>query len=335
MVFYFDPNPLALNFLFKYIDIMIKVFKIIAWILGILLTLFIVFILIVGEADLTLEELKPKYVNAESEFVPLMGMNVHFRDEGNPNDSLPVLLIHGMSSSLHTFDSVTVDLKKNHRIISLDLPAFGLTGPNPENIYTLDYYAQFLEAFRNKLKVQKWSLAGNSLGGAIAWNYAVNFPNRVHRLILIDAAGYPKLNEKGSLGFKIASTPIINNLMLYVTPKSLVRQSLLSIYYNPKMVTDAQVERFHDVAIREGNRAAMLSIFKSGFKADYHKIKQVTAPTLILWGDKDKLIDVENVDSFKKDIKNSKAVIFTKVGHVPMEEVPHQVSKEIDHFLTN
>ncbi|MHA8065853.1 alpha/beta fold hydrolase [Aquirufa sp. ROCK2-A2] len=314
---------------------MIKFLKIIAWILGVLLSLILVFLFIAGERDLSLEELKPKYVNAESEFMPIMGMNVHYRDEGNPTDSIPVLLIHGMSSSLHTFDSVALDLKKTHRVISLDLPAFGLTGPNPDNTYSLDYYAQFLEEFRKKLKINQWSLAGNSLGGAISWNYAINFPKNVHRLILIDAAGYPKLNEKGSLGFKIASTPIINNLMLYVTPKSLVRASLMSVYFDPKVVTDAQVERFHDVAIREGNRAAALSIFKSGFKADYKKIKSVTAPTLILWGDKDNLIDVANVQSFQKDIKNSKAVIFPNVGHVPMEEIPHQVSKEINQFLLN
>jgi pimeloyl-ACP methyl ester carboxylesterase len=312
---------------------MVKIFKILGWVLGIIFSILLVFVGIVGESDLSLEEMKPKYANQESEFMPLMGMDVHFRDEGNPNDSIPVLLIHGMSSSLHTFDSVTVDLKKNHRVISVDMPAFGLTGPNPENTYSLDYYAQFLEEFRKKLNIEKWSLAGNSLGGAIAWNYAVDFPNRVHRLVLIDAAGYPKLNEKGSLGFKIASTPIINNLMLYVTPKSLVRESLMSIYHDPKIVTDAQVERFHDVAIRAGNRAAVLSIFKSGFKADYLKIKRVTAPTLILWGDKDKLIDVENVQSFKKDIKNSQSVIFPNVGHVPMEEVPHLVSREMLEFL--
>ena len=312
---------------------MVKIFKILGWVLGIIFSILLVFVGIVGESDLSLEEMKPKYANQESEFMPLMGMDVHFRDEGNPNDSIPVLLIHGMSSSLHTFDSVTVDLKKNHRVISLDMPAFGLTGPNPENTYSLDYYAQFLEEFRKKLNIEKWSLAGNSLGGAIAWNYAVDFPNRVHRLVLIDAAGYPKLNEKGSLGFKIASTPIINNLMLYVTPKSLVRESLMSIYHDPKIVTDEQVERFHDVAIRAGNRAAVLSIFKSGFKADYLKIKRVAAPTLILWGDKDKLIDVENVQSFKKDIKNSQSVIFPNVGHVPMEEVPHLVSREMLEFL--
>ena len=310
-----------------------KIFKIAAWSFIGLISLILLLILIVGESDLTLEEMKPKYMNEESEFMPLMGMNVHYRDEGNINDSIPILLIHGMSSSLHTFDSVAIDLKKNHRVISLDLPAFGLTGPNPENTYSLDYYADFLDQFRKNLKIKQWTLAGNSLGGAIAWNYAVRFPNQINQLILIDAAGYPKLNEKGSLGFKIASTPIVNKLMLFVTPKSLVRQSLLSIYYDPKLVTDAQVDRFHDVAIREGNRAAALSIFNGGFKANYEKIRLIKVPTLILWGDKDNLIDVANADLFKKDIPNSKVVIFQNVGHVPMEEVPHQVSKEITSFL--
>ncbi|MHA8051142.1 alpha/beta fold hydrolase [Aquirufa sp. ROCK-SH2] len=310
-----------------------KFFKILAWfLLGIVSLIFILF-LFIGESDLSLEEMKAKYVNAESEFVPIMGMNVHFRDEGNPNDSIPILLIHGMSSSLHTFDSVAIDLKKNHRVISLDLPAFGLTGPNPENKYSLDYYAEFLDQFRQRLKIQKWSIAGNSLGGAIAWNYAVHFPNQIHRLILIDAAGYPKLNEKGSLGFLLASTPVLNKIMLFVTPKSLVRESLKSIYFDQTKVTDAQVERFHDVAIREGNRAAMLSIFDGGLKADYENIRKVKVPTLILWGDKDHLIDVGNATLFKKDIPNAKIVIFHNVGHVPMEEVPHQVSLEISRFL--
>jgi pimeloyl-ACP methyl ester carboxylesterase len=93
------------------------------------------------------------------------------------------------------------------------------------------------------------------------------------------------------------------------------------------------VDRFHDVAIREGNRAAALSIFNGGFKANYEKIRLIKVPTLILWGDKDNLIDVANADLFKKDIPNSKVVIFQNVGHVPMEEVPHQVSKEITSFL--
>jgi pimeloyl-ACP methyl ester carboxylesterase len=173
------------------------------------------------------------------------------------------------------------------------------------------------------------------MGGAISWNYALHKPDAVAKLILIDAAGYPKKNESGSLGFKIASTPVINNLLLYATPKMLVRKSLETIYFDQSRVTDAQVERFHDVAIREGNRAAALQIFKGSFGTTKKKgqVSQVTTPTLILWGEKDNVISVENVKRFQQDIKGSRAEIYPNVGHVPMEEIPEKVAQSILSFV--
>jgi pimeloyl-ACP methyl ester carboxylesterase len=171
------------------------------------------------------------------------------------------------------------------------------------------------------------------MGGAISWNYALHNPSRLAKMILIDAAGYPKKGESGSLGFKLASTPVINNLLLYVTPKALVRKSLETVYYDQSRVTDEQVERFHDVAIREGNREAALQIFKGSFKGDPTQIKSIKTPTLILWGDKDNLIGVNNVENFLKDIKGSKAEIYKNIGHVPMEEVPAKVASSILAFV--
>jgi pimeloyl-ACP methyl ester carboxylesterase len=121
--------------------------------------------------------------------------------------------------------------------------------------------------------------------------------------------------------------------MLYVTPKSLVRKSLETVYYDQSRVTDAQVERFHDVAIREGNREAALQIFKGSFKGDPKQIKSIKTPTLILWGDKDNLIGVNNVDNFLRDIQGSKADIYKNIGHVPMEEVPGKVAASILGFV--
>ncbi|MFM7839220.1 MAG: alpha/beta fold hydrolase, partial [Chitinophagaceae bacterium] len=137
------------------------------------------------------------------------------------------------------------------------------------------------------------------------------------------------------LDFIIASTPSINNLLLYVTPKSLVRKSLETIYFDQSRVTEAQVERFHDVAIREGNRAVALQIFKGSFGTTKVKgqIDQVKTPTLILWGEKDNLISVEKVSQFKQDIKGSQAEIYPNVGHVPMEEVPGKVAQSILNFV--
>jgi pimeloyl-ACP methyl ester carboxylesterase len=179
------------------------------------------------------------------------------------------------------------------------------------------------------------------MGGAISWNYALHNPTGLAKMVLIDAAGYPKKGESGSLGFKIASTPVINNLLLYATPKFLVRKSLETVYYDPARVTDAQVERFHDVAIREGNRAAALQIFKGSFTGSSKrfldspvpKIKDIKTPTLILWGDKDNLIGVNNVANFLQDIQGSRAEIYKNVGHVPMEEVPGKVVESIQKFV--
>ncbi|USQ03114.1 alpha/beta fold hydrolase [Aquirufa antheringensis] len=307
--------------------------KTIAKILGGFIALIVILLLIICERDRPVEELIPLYANKDSKFMPIMGMKVHYRDEGVATDTLPLILLHGMSSSLNTWDSVVISLKAHKRVISLDLPGFALTGPSPEMAYNFPYYSKFIDSFATRLKIKRFILAGNSLGGAISWNYALHNSSRLAKMILIDAAGYPKKGESGSLGFKLASTPVINNLLLYATPKALVRKSLETVYYDPASVTDEQVERFHDVAIREGNREAALMIFKGSFKGNPESIKEVKTPTLILWGDKDNLIGVNNVDNFLKDIKGSKAEIYKNVGHVPMEEVPGKVAASILKFV--
>lgn len=297
----------------------------------------IILLLLVCERDRPLQELIPLYASPTSQFMSLLGMEVHYRDEGLKSDSVPLLLLHGMSSSLHTWDSVVLQLATQKRVISLDLPGFGLTGPSPENTYNFDYYNKFIDSFSRRLQIKRFTLVGNSMGGAIAWHYSLHNPAAISSLILIDAAGYPSKGESGSLGFKIASTPVINNLLLYATPKALVRKSLEAVYFNQDRVTDAQVERFHDMAIREGNRAVALQIFKGSFKTSKSKgqIDQIKTPTLILWGEKDNLISVDNARQFNQDIRGSLLEIYPNVGHVPMEEVPGSVSRSILRFVLN
>ena len=315
--------------------------KLLAKVIGGIVAFIFILLFIVCESDRPVEELIPLYANQDSKFMPILGMKVHYRDEGVQTDSVPLILLHGMSSSLNTWDSVVIGLKGQKRVISLDLPGFGLTGPSPENAYNFPYYSKFIDSFTTRLKIKRFILVGNSMGGAISWNYALHNPKGLAKMVLIDAAGYPKKGESGSLGFTIASTPVINNLLLYATPKFLVRKSLETVYFDQSRVTDAQVERFHDVAIREGNREAALQIFKGSFtgsskrflNSNVPKIKDIKTPTLILWGDKDNLIGVNNVENFLNDIKGSKAEIYKNVGHVPMEEVPGKVAQSIKTFL--
>ena len=304
-------------------------------VLGLFFGLLLLVLFIVCERDRPVKELIPIYANSSSQFMSILGMQVHYRDQGVQSDSVPLILLHGMSSSLNTWDSVVFYLANHRRVINLDLPGFGLTGPSPENMYNFDYYNKFIDSFTRRLQLTKFTLVGNSMGGSIAWNYALFNPAVVDKLVLIDAVGYPKRGESGSLGFKIASTPVINNILLFATPKALVRKSLETIYFDQSRVTDAQVERFHDMAIREGNRAAALLIFKGSFGTSQFKgkIKEIKTPTLVLWGEKDNLISVENAYQFNQDIKGSKLEVYPNVGHVPMEEVPERVAKSILDFI--
>ncbi|MEY4278558.1 MAG: hypothetical protein RL377_562 [Bacteroidota bacterium] len=290
-----------------------------------------------AQRDIPKNILLKKYATAESKFIPIMGMRVHYRDQGNVNDSTPLLLIHGTSSSLHTWNEVDALIlqktKGNKRVITVDMPAFGLTGPNPENKYSYENYNQFIDSLLIKLGISKCIIGGNSLGGGIAWHYTVAFPNKVSSLILIDASGYPKKNEKGSLGFKIAQMPVINNLLLYITPKSLVRKSIEGVYFNHQLIEAETVTRYHELLLCEGNRKAALSLFKNKIEQHPELIKSIQVPTLIIWGKEDALIDYKNAYLFNQEIKNSNVVMLEKVGHVPNEEAPEKVANAIIAFL--
>jgi pimeloyl-ACP methyl ester carboxylesterase len=311
--------------------------KIVKYSLYTIIFLIIIIVSVFAHRDIPKSILVLKYSNSHSKFMPIMGMNVHYRDEGNALDTNPLVLIHGTSSSLHTWEKVTAILNTtsydNKRVISLDMPAFGLTGPNPENKYSYENFTQVIDSLLIKLKVNSCIIGGNSLGGGIAWHYAVAYPNKVTKLILIDASGYPKKAEKGSLGFKIAQMPVINNLLLYITPKSLVKKSIEDVYYNKSLIEESTITRYHELLLCEGNRRAALSLFKNKIVQNSELIKTIQTPTLILWGRADGLISVENANLFNRDIKNSKVIILDKVGHVPNEEAPEKTANAIHDFI--
>jgi pimeloyl-ACP methyl ester carboxylesterase len=313
-----------------------KFFKFIGYTLLALLSVVLVYCVLNYHADIPLAELQPKYTNAESEFMDLDDMKIHYRDEGSAQDSIPVVLIHGTSSFLQTWDAWTQTLSPTHRVIRLDLPGFALTGPTKSNDYSMPFYTKTLHNFLQKLKVNQCYLAGNSLGGAIAWEYVLAYPNEVKKLILIDAGGYPmkKIGE-GNIGFKIAQIPVLRNIMSVVTPRSLVEKSLKGTYGDASKVTDELIQKYYDMVLREGNRDALVARFSTKkFKnEDYLKIKTITVPTLLIWGELDRLIPTENAQKFHEDLPNDTLIIYKGVGHVPMEEEPHKTGQDVMSFL--
>jgi pimeloyl-ACP methyl ester carboxylesterase len=233
---------------------------------------------------------------------------------------------------LLTWNGWTSALKAEHRVIRLDLPGYGLTGPNPDQDYSMNFYVRFLHDFLEKLDVNRFYLAGNSLGGKIAWEYALAYPGNVKKLILIDAAGY-LLAQGKPLAIRLASTPVLKNILLYITPKFLVEKSLKEVYADDRKVTEQLVEQYYDMACRAGNRAAFVARAGIVDDDDYLKIKQIQTSTLILWGEADAWIPVKNAYRFGKDLPNNKVVIFKNLGHIPQEENPSESVKEVLTFL--
>lgn len=299
--------------------------------LGLLIFLVIV---LFGYSDIPIEKLKAKYALASSQFLPINGMNVHYADEGIQSDSFPVVLIHGTGSSLHTFGGWADRLKEEHRVIRMDLPGYGLTGPFPNGDYSKEHYVDFLKSFLDELDIDQCALAGNSLGGGIAWLFAEHHPEMVDKLILIDASGYPNQARSEPLAFRIAKVPLLKNIFKFITPRFVAKSSLENVYADKDLVTDQLVDRYFELTLREGNRQAFLDRFEAkNDTAAYLRIPSIETPTLILWGEKDQLIPIESAHRFHDDLPNGTLVILPNLGHVPMEENPEASLKPVLSFL--
>ena len=284
--------------------------------------------------DKPVSELTTQWAPAPSQFIDVKGLSVHLRDEGLRNDPVPIMLIHGTSSSLHTWEPWVAALKEQHRVITMDIPGFGLTGPNTQNDYSNAAYTQFILDLMDKLQLSRVVLGGNSLGGEIAWQVAAAAPARIDKLILVDAAGYPFTPAAIPVGFKIARMPEMAWVMQHTLPRNLMESSVKNVYGNPDKVTPALVDRYEAMTLRAGNRHALglrFTQLDAGRTAD--KIKTIKLPTLILWGGKDKLIPPDNAERFHQDIAASKLVLFDQLGHVPQEEDPVTTIAAVKDFL--
>lgn len=279
--------------------------------------------------DISVEVLKSAYAYSDSQFMKVEGIPVHYRIRGEGPD---LVLLHGTAASLHTWEEWTTLLEQDFRIISMDLPAFGLTGPFTGNDYSVESYLRFLQQFTNQLQLDSFSLAGNSLGGLIAWNYAAQYPQQVERLILLDPSGIPT-NKPAPLAMRLARNSWTSPLLLFFTPKSLFEKSLKEVYYDSSKIKQKVLDRYYQLGLREGNRQAFVDRQRSLSKADTSLLRNIQAPTLIQWGKHDQWIPVEHAAHFAKAIPNAKAIIYENAGHIPMEEIPLATARDAKAFL--
>jgi pimeloyl-ACP methyl ester carboxylesterase len=284
--------------------------------------------------DMPVSALQAKWAAPPSQFIAVRGMQVHLRDEGPRDDPSPIVLLHGTGASLHTWDAWSRELARERRVIRFDMPGFGLTGPSPDAVYSIERYVETVIAVADALAVPRFVIGGNSLGGYVAWTTTVLHPQRIDRLILVDAGGYPYQSQSVPLAFQIARTPILNQLMRDVLPRGLVERSLENVYGDPARVTPELVDRYFDLATRAGNRAALVARFEQTQPgALSERVREIKVPTLILWGGRDRLIPPELASRFEKDIAGSQLVMFPALGHVPHEEDPAPTVAAVLPFL--
>lgn len=306
-------------------------------ILGVLLLASFVFIaagfFATWAPDRSVQELSVRWAKSPSQFLAINGMQVHLRDEGPREDPLPIVLLHGTSASLHTWDGWVSSLAGQRRVIRFDLPAFGLTGPDSNNDYSIDAYVRLVGAVVDQLGVKSFILAGNSLGGQVAWNTALVMPQRVKKLVLIDSAGYAFQPASVPIGFTVARIPGLRVLMEYFLPRGVVASSVRNVYGDPRRATSELIDRYYELTLRAGNRKALAIRMDQRLSGDESTIKNLKLPTLLLWGAKDRLIPLENAKRFESDIVGSQLVVFEDLGHVPQEENAQRTVEAFMEFL--
>jgi pimeloyl-ACP methyl ester carboxylesterase len=282
--------------------------------------------------------MKAKYGGGASHFVDLgNGITAHVRDQGK-RDGRALVLIHGSNASLHTWEPWIKHLGSAYRIITLDLPGHGLTGANPTGDYDYPAFVDVVDRVMAKLGVAHAVIGGNSMGGGVTWMYALAHPEKVDGLILVDAAGAPEWQAKKiPIGFRLARMPVINNLLLYITPRSVFESSLHGSVSVQSIVTPEAIDRYWELNRYPGNRAGTLARFAlvhNNHPATKAQLATIKAPTLILWGEEDSLIPVRSAKWFADSIPGATAILYPRVGHLPMEETPERSAADVLAWLS-
>lgn len=296
------------------------------------------------EADRPAAEIDARYSSAASQWLPLPdGGRLHYRDEGDP-DGLPLVLVHGSSASLHTFEPWVARLGERYRLITLDLPGHGLTGAVPGEDYSSAAYVGAVRHLAEHLGINRFVLGGNSMGGGVSWRYALAHPQQVLALVLIDASppgGWRREFEaarsgaqaSGPRAFSLLRQPWFRVIARYLDPYYLIRQGLQSSYGDPGQVTEALVQRYYELALREGTRAATLQRFGIGGPDRSESLAGLTMPALVLWGARDAVIPLVMGERLVRELPSATLQVYDDLGHLPMEEAPERTAADVAAFL--
>ena len=309
--------------------------KWIARIFGIVLVLLLAGFVLLRVPDTDARAMWAQYGAPPSQKLEIAGgRTIHLRDEG-PRDAPVIVLLHGSNADLHTWQEWSDALKTDYRVIRYDQRGHGLTGPAPGGDYALEDFVGDLDAVADALDLERFTLAGNSMGGGIAMGYAMAHPDRLDGLVLVDASGAPVAREgDGNLAFKLAAMPGVGSLLSQFLPRSLVERSLSQSVSNQAVVTPEAVDRYWQLARYPGNREATRERFSTPRRSFSGKeVAQVAVPTLVMWGEEDALVPFAAAGWYMDHLPRATLVAYPGVGHLPMEEAPRRSVADLRAWL--
>ena len=275
-------------------------------------------------------DLERVYLAAPGDLVSVAGTQLHVRDTG-PRGAPAVLMLHGFGASLHTWEPWASALSADHRVIRFDLPGSGLSAPDPGGDYTDARALALIAALLDQLGVARASLVGNSIGGRLAWKFAAAQPQRVDKLVLVSPDGFASPGFAYGVAPKV---PAVITLMRHALPKPLLRMNLAPAYAQPERLTDAAVTRYHDLMLAPGARDALIARMAQTVLEDpLPSLRRIRAPTLLLWGESDRLIPPANAADYLGALPNARLVALPGAGHVPQEEAPEASLVPVRAFL--
>lgn len=290
--------------------------------------------------DIPYETLKAKYANPTSKFVTLEnGVNVHYRDQGRA-DGPPLVLVHGFAANLDTWEPWVARLGDTYRVVSLDLPAHGLTVTPPDYMMSTAGQVEVIDQLTRKLGLTPFVLAGNSMGGGASWNFALSHPDRLRGLILVASVGPRPPEVEGAppregppAVFRVMANPVGRAALRSLNPRPLAEPGLKRAYIDESLVTPALVDRYVDLALAPGRREMILAGRQGRPSASPDAVKGVSTPTLVMHGEKDVVVPPEVGRRLAELIPGARLIIYPEAGHVPMEQIPDRSAADVRAFI--
>jgi len=300
---------------------------------AVLLALLVVLLLIgvVVYRDVPARETEAKWAEPPSRFVTIDGVRLHYRDEGS---GPVVVLLHANYASLFMWEPWAAALRDRYRVIRLDLPAHGLTGPEPAGNYTLERIQTLFEGFVEERGLERFTVAGASIGGTVAMRYTADHPERIERLVLISPGSLePRVRGRTTP----AEVPRAADLLGYILPKAFTRFMLTNDYGDPSRVTDAVVEEWYAMWMREGNRLAMLNLLRQYVSGGVEaKIRAIRVPVLLMWGERNRRVPLALAYETRALLVNSPEVVLEVlpgIGHMLVQEAPQESARLMRRYL--